>query len=399
MYQIVKIKMLGDFFISVGEAKTGGDNRSRKVQLLMAYLTYCRGRDISQEELIHILWGSEKEIAGGALKTTLWRARKLLKPLEDAVGGKLILRVPNGYRWNPAFPAEVDLEEFEALCLRGKECEDEDARLDLYRAALERYEGAFLGELSSEFWAAPIAAHYLNVYIEVLLETLPLLQERHNFREAESLCRTAIQQAPYQEELHQHLMRSLMGQQEFEKAAAVYTSLRERLFSDLGVLPENGTQELASEISRNISGYALSPDLIQGQLREKGNSSEAVVCDYALFRHFYQAEERSMARRGDAIHIGILSLTDKEGLELPKRSLDRAMENLGVQIRKSLRRSDIAARCSPSQYVILLLQANYENSRMVCERTVRSFMRAYPHSPASIQYTVRPLASSETKGE
>lgn len=44
------------------------------------------------------------------------------------------------------------------------------------------------------------------------------------------------------------------------------------------------------------------------------------------------------------------------------------------------------------QYIILLPQANYENSRMVADRLVSAFYRRYPHSPARLRYTVQPLA-------
>ena len=70
------------------------------------------------------------------------------------------------------------------------------------------------------------------------------------------------------------------------------------------------------------------------------------------------------------------------------------MENLQIQIQRGLRKSDIMSRCSASQFVVLLLQANYENSRMVCDRIVRSFGRTYPHSPAKIHVSVMPVEPS-----
>ena len=49
-----------------------------------------------------------------------------------------------------------------------------------------------------------------------------------------------------------------------------------------------------------------------------------------------------VARNGDAVHIGLLTLVGEDGRDLPKRSLDRAMENLQEQIRINLRRGDMA---------------------------------------------------------
>ena len=82
----------------------------------------------------------------------------------------------------------------------------------------------------------------------------------------------------------------------------------------------------------------------------------------------------------------------KDGEILARRSLDPAMNNLQVLVQNNLRRGDVIARCSISQYIILLPQANYENSRMVADRLVSAFYRRYPHSPARLRYTVQPLA-------
>ena len=67
------------------------------------------------------------------------------------------------------------------------------------------------------------------------------------------------------------------------------------------------------------------------------------------------------------------------------------MQNLLGVIRSSLRRGDVASRCSVSQYILLLPQANYENSCMVCDRIVKAFGRQYPHSPAVLRFSVQPL--------
>lgn len=391
---VLKVQMLGTFSISLGGVSVDdSSNRSRKIWLLLAYLAYNRNRTVSQEELVTLLWGAEEENdnPAGALKTAFWRARQMLEPLGPSIGKELILRKSGGCRWNPEIPTEVDIEQFEALCCAGTENEDEGERLDAFREALALYQGRFLNKMSMEPWVSPIAAYYHNLYTTMLLEVLPFLEERGRFREVEALCCSALQEEPYHEVLHQHLLRSIMEQGEYERAAAAYEELREKLYADLGIAPAEETKVIQQEILRNITGYALMPDTIREQLREETPATGAIVCDYSFFKFFYQAEARAAARRGDAVHIGILSVTDEKGKELARRSLDRAMENLQVQIQRSLRKSDVVSRSSASQFVVLLLQANYENSCMVCDRIVRAFARTYPHSPAKIQTVVLPL--------
>ena len=55
-----------------------------------------------------------------------------------------------------------------------------------------------------------------------------------------------------------------------------------------------------------------------------------------------------MARTGNTAHLCLLSVAAKDGSELPKRSLDRAMENLQELIRQNLRKGDVASQCSVS---------------------------------------------------
>ena len=57
------------------------------------------------------------------------------------------------------------------------------------------------------------------------------------------------------------------------------------------------------------------------------------------------------------------------------------MENLQEQVRTGLRRGDVAARCSVSQYILMLPQANYENSCMVCRRLIKGSSAGTPILP------------------
>ena len=391
---VLHVQMLGTFSIALGDTKVDDNsNRSRKIWLLLAYLAYNRNRAVSQEELVTLLWGNEDqgENPAGALKTAFWRARQMLEPLGPSIGKDLIIRKGGTCRWNPEIPTELDIDQFEYLCRSGVSHEDESERLEMLREALDLYRGGFLSKMGMEPWVNPIAAYYQHVYTTALLHALPLLEERGRSQEIETLCTDARREDPYNEVVHQFLLRSITERGEYERAAMVYEEIRETLLTNLGITPAEETQNIHREILRNISGYAQPPEMILGQLREDSPSTDAVVCDYATFKFVYQAEARAAARRGDAVHVCMFSLTDENGKELARRSLDRAMENLQIQIQRSLRRSDLVSRCSASQFILMLPHANYENSCMVCSRISRSFFRQYPHSPVDIRYSVQPL--------
>ena len=388
----MKVRMLGEFSVEQGDRSihTAG-GRSNKVWLLMAYLICNRERQLPRENLLKLI-GREESDADHAhvLRTCVWKARTLLSSLFPGEDVNCILSRDGAYSWNPEVPVELDTERFESLCRDAFAEQDHDRRQMLLRQAAEIGHKEFLAGFSSP-WVGPLAMYYHDMYLNVALELLPLLEADGCTREAAELCRTAIRTAPYNEQLHRHLMRSLAQAGDFDAALSVYRELHERLYTELGVIPDEETQSLYQEYLEHTGGAYLPPDVIREKLREQTPADGAMICDFSAFKLFYRAEARAADRRGDAIHIGLLSVVGRDGKELSRRSMERAMEQLCTHIRESLRIGDIAARCSASQFVLMLMQANYENSILVCQRVARRFSRDHSRSPAKLQYSVIPL--------
>lgn len=388
----LSVRMLGEFQLSSGTSQINdGNNRSRKIWLLLAYMIYYRNRSIPPEDLIGFLWEEETSAnPGNALKTMFHRLRNLLDDLDPKAGRELILRRDGTYAWNNDIPLELDIDDFDRLCKTGSTLEG-DARLQCWREAVALYEGSFLDKMSSESWVVPIAAYYSALYSQTVLELLPMLEERELWAESASLCRKALAQDPYQEELYRFLMRALIRRGEQQEAVRVYETMSELLLSNFGVMPSSESRALYREAAQTVNDRTLSPDLILEQLREDTSPRGALLCDYDIFTAIYHSVARSVARNGEAVHIALISVESEGHKPLPRRSLDRVMENLQGLIRASLRRGDIFSRCSVSQFILLLPQANYENSHMVCSRITRAFNRQYPHSPADLRFSVHPL--------
>ena len=395
----LNVKMLGSFSLESGQMTLDDSaNRSKKVWLLLAYLVYNRDRTVSQEELVELLWGEEEKSSNplNALKTMLHRVRTMLNQLGSSAGHELIVRKGGSYGWNNEVPMELDVEQFELLFRQGQNTEDEDQRLDCWLQALELYSGDFLVKLGSERWVMPISVYYHNLYLHVVLETLDLLTERGRKDEVVDLCYRVLKTDAYQEDIYRHLIRSLLDLNRQKEAVSVYDEMGELFFSNFGVMPAEDIRAMYREAAREVNDTALPMGIVREQLKEVEPPSGALICEYDFFKMLYHAEARFISRTGDAIHIGLLSLRGKEGKELSKRSLEKAMDNLQEQIRINLRKGDVASRCSVSQYILMLPQANYENSCMVCQRIIRAFYRQYPHSPAEIHYSVQPLEPCES---
>lgn len=391
----LQVQMLGGFSLRSQDGQVSDvDNRTKKVWLFLAYLIYRKGHAVAVQEYIDLLWGGPEQ--GGnptnALKTILHRARAALEPLWPSAGHQLILRQGSAYRWNTDIPLELDVDEFERLCRQGEAQPDEEARLTDYLAALALYKGDFLPRQSSQLWALPIATHYHQMYLRLVLQTLPLLEARHRYGEAEKLCRAALVQEPYLEELYRHLMSTLIQLGSHREAAAVYEDMSKLFMDNFGAMPEEETRAVYREALNSLNDHALPVDSILEQLREPDGPGGALICQYDIFRSIYHSVARSLVRSGDAVHLALFSVRGRDsGKALPRRSLDRAVANLQEVIRTSLRRGDVAAQCSVSQFILMLPQANFENSQMVCDRILRAFARKYPHSPALPQVAIFPL--------
>ena len=395
MMNTLSVRMLGEFSISTDTQQLcDSDNRSRKIRTLLAYLIYHRHRVVTQDELMALLWDDASSSANpsGAIKTVFHRARAALEKLWPRAGHDLILRQSGGYIWNTDIPLTLDTDRLDELC-RLEDLSQED---QLARAleALELYRGDFLDRMSSDTWIVPISVYYHNQYVQTLLGVLPVLHKAGRYGEMVALCQAAALVEPYHEQICGWQMRALLTLNEQKKVMGLYTDFSDQLFANFGILPSDELRSLYFEAANTISDRALPIELVCEQLKETNPPDGAMICEYDFFRIVCRSVARSIARTGISVHIALFTVSDKEGGDLSKRSLDRVMEHLETQIRVNLRRGDAATRCSVSQFILMLPQANYENSCKVCERIIRAYNRRYPHSPAAIQYTVYPLSPS-----
>ena len=391
----LQVQMLGQFTLRYGDRTiSDSDDRSRRVWSLLAYMLYNHGRSFAQEELIHLYWSNNEKSAdpGNALKSIFHRIRTALDKLQPGLGRLLIRRKAGRYFWNNAMPLSLDIEDFEAHFHAAEAAGDDDVRLAEYQAALALYAGDPLPRMTDEIWTIPIVAYYHSLYTRAAAGAIELLEKQERTAEAVALCRRAIHIEPYQEDLYEHLMRGLLRTGDMKGAMSVYEEMSELLFAHFGVMPSETLRTLYRQATRTVNDRTLTMDEVCSQLEEPAPHGGAMVCEYDFFKILYRAEARSIARNGHSANICLLSVSGKDGEMLARRSLDPAMNNLQLLVQNNLRRGDVIARCSISQYIILLPQANYENSRMVADRLVSAFYRRYPHSPARLRYTVQPLA-------
>lgn len=390
----VKVCLFGELSVSLGDnTVTCSGNRSKRIWNLLAYLFYHRGRSVTGDEITSLLWSNSGESPKNAMKTALHRARGLLDSLKEGLGHEMILFKDGGYSLSPEFKITVDVDEFDFLLRQASDADKKDAS-DLYLRALKIYKGDFASILSSESWVIPVQAYYHNLYASTVEKAVPLLEEEKRYADGVDVAKSALRIDQYHEHFYQLLMRCLLQTGARDEVVTAYEEMSKLLLSTFGVMPDKESRSLYREALKTVNAATVSPDSVKEQLAEIGTISGALLCDYDFFRMMYQAKARMIARTGDAIHIALLTLQSRTKAEVAQKSIEIAMDNLEKHLCSSLRKGDLISRCSISQFVIMLPQANYENSCAVCQRFIDSFERKYPHSPLKINYFVHALTPS-----
>ena len=246
-------------------------------------------------------------------------------------------------------------------------------------------------KLSSESWARSVALHYHEIYVKLVKDALAMLERAGRRDEAVTVCVKALKIEPYSEDIYLHLMINYLAMGERREVISTYEKMSKIFLSDFGVLPSEEIRNIYYDAIRSSNETTVPMEVVQEQLREPEALNGALVCEYDFFKVLHYSTARLIERTGAAVHICMINVSGEGGKALSKRSHDTVMENLQEQIRINLRRGDVVSRCSVSQFIIMLHLANYENSCMVCERIIKSFNRQYPHSPAELTYTVKPI--------
>lgn len=389
------IKMFGAFSLDwKGMHIDDSDNRSRKSWMLLAYLLCHRDKTVSRDELINAIWEDSDKNTNpqSAIKTLMHRVRSMLGALGENAGYDIILADGSGYRINPSLPMEIDTELFSTLL---DQCSISDLtpqeKLSNRLQSLDVFAGEFLPKFATEQWVIPLSIYYHDRFLSAALTAADALYAQERFEECLSVCRKGLAIEAYHEPLNLLLLKTLDSLGDKESLIAAYDKLNSLLYNNFGTVPSEEVTELYQKARSSMNTSSIPVDMLFEHLREENPRKGAIVCDYELLTRFYQIEARQIMRSGDVCHIAMFTISAPFNGKLTRRIRDNAMNNLQEILRSGLRSGDMVARCSPTQFVVLLPQANYENSCMVCDRIHRAFFRQYPHAAVEITANVQPL--------
>lgn len=392
---ILHVTLFGGFQLSrqvAGQTCTINDqvSTSKKLWAFLQYLIVFRHREISQEEIIDILWDSEDDSnAVNALKTLLHRARTTLETLGYGDGKQVILYRRGVYAWNRDLPLDVDSERFESLCDQADQ--NSQSRLPLLLAALELYRGPFLPKSSYEPWVISQRTYYHNRFLALCSEVSSILSQQGRSSEIIDLCRRSLVFAPYEEPLHLSLMQALVATGAQQAAIEHYRYITKLFMDELGVTPSESLTDLYRDLVKSTRSVELDLTVVRQSLSEDTPDPGPYFCEYAIFQDIYRLEARTAQRTGHVVQLAMLSILSARGKDLTTKQIRVSMERLKEIVIDTLRKGDACTRFSASQYLMLLPCATREGGEVVLSRLVASFRRLYPKMPVLIQYSILPV--------
>lgn len=390
----IKVKMLGEFSISSADgtcAISDQNNRSKKVLTLLEYLIAFRTREISQNELIELLWpDDDSDEPANTLKTLLHRARSALDELGKGMGKQAIICRRGTYAWNNACETIVDAEEFERHCHKAASSEGTEKLLHLLEA-IKLYRGDFLPKTATELWAVPIVTYYHSMYLNSVHEAVELLTHQARFDEIIEICQQAVAIDPFDEQLHLSMIQTLMANGMQQQAMNHYSQVTELYLNKFGINPSPELTALYKEIVKAHKSTEMNLNIIRDELKESEILRGAFFCEYEFFKDIYRLQARAVVRSGGVVQIALMTVMDSGGHRLNQKQMAVTMGRLQDVIKASLRNSDVFCRFSVSQYLIMLPSASLEDSEMVLQRVSGNFRREYPHMNVLLHYTSLPM--------
>ena len=398
----IYVNTLGGFSIKVGDKEiTDNSNQSKKPWCLLEYLVVFQKKDISPNELINVIWADDPGVnPQGALKTLMFRSRKLLEPLE-LPPQKLLVQQRGSYAWTQEYPTQLDIDRFEAICTQViNHIQDEDAALKLCLEGLAIYKGDFLPKSEYESWVIPISTYYHSLYQKLVRAVSEDLMERGDYAQVEEICTQAVSIDRFTEDFHYYLIYAAYKKGDQKKALQNYRDTTEMFYRERLMTPSERFKEMYRVISDSEQEVITDLNVIQEALGRTSSCGEeknrgAYQCEYAVFKRLVQLERRGVERSGDSVYLCLLTVGDRKGRTLKPEIQARAMERLRNVINSSLRSSDAFARYSVSQFIILLPSATYENGEQVMHRILSAFNKAYVRKDVSVSYSLNVVLPQE----
>lgn len=141
---------------------------------------------------------------------------------------------------------------------------------------------------------------------------------------------------------------------------------------------------------KGSSAYSKQVDLKQlmRKIEERKYHHGAYAVEYDRFAYIYQFIARNIERSKQEVQIILFTLQDKNNPEILEDDIEDALMILETAIVHSLRRGDVTTRLSAMQQIVVLMDTNMDNGRIVAERIMNKYKGLSSDSRFVISYDI-----------
>ncbi len=384
---ILKVKLFGDFSAACnGQPLVLEENAGKPARLILAFLLMKRGCAVSNEELADNLFADTAALQSGL--------DALREAFASAWPGREAIR--EGYGIAEDISCVTDVDVFEAAVKEAlAEGSNNERRILFCREALEAYAGDFLPEFAGLAWVTPYVLRYQEMCYYCVKTAYRIYQEKRDPIPLIGLLEKVTGIYPLEEEFRIMYISSLYALDRIKEAVDEYDFFTTLLYDELGISPSDEMVELYKKITGTLNSFASSIAFIRTDMNEETRGRGAYYCNYQSFTNTYRFVVRHIERSGQTAYLMLLTFSDlgNDTVELNKK-MQKISLAFHTVARESLRRGDVYARYSPSQFILLLMDISEENCKVVSARIQERFLNYYQDSEVSLHFKVIPAADS-----
>lgn len=390
---VFNVTMFGSFDIEYcGKHMIQNIGRSKKLNALLAYLLYNRGKVIPQSDIINHIWAEGNSLDPiNALKNLVYRLRKLLVKESGFPDLDYIIFAKNTYFWNTEINVKIDIEDFSEYIRKALLLDTPDElKLRLLNKAFDLYKGEFLNALIGETWVLSLTTYYFNMFLSCVHHLTALNEKEKKFNENIDICYKALSYNPFEEQIHLYLIKTFVKSGLLNKAISHYDYMSGMFYKELGIMPSQELKLAYKEIITKTDFEESDIETIKEELAERTEIEGAYFCDYDTFKHIYRIEARSLPRNGHAIYICLFTMANLNG-SLDEKIMINIVRSFGDSILSCLRGGDVFSKYSKNQYIVMLKSITYENCETVMKRIITKFAKEPAAKHYRIAYKLMPL--------
>ena len=255
----LRIHMLGEFAVWRDETLIAPQDwpTQKSQSLLKILLTQRSGSGwVASDRMMEYLW---PELSLKSAKNNLWvsvsQARRMLEPdLPRASSSSFILSGPQGYKFNAASDAWLDVDAFNEQVQLASSTTAASRRIQAFEEARKRYSGAYLPDNLYDDWAAPQREQLQETYLSLLDELAESYARKNSFAAAAAVASESLSVDRTRELTYRRLMVYHAAMGDPVRALQVFQTCRDVLFNELGVEPSPETLALQRQIERREGG-------------------------------------------------------------------------------------------------------------------------------------------------